>query len=328
MGEVLSQSEIDELFKALNTGELSVNEIQEANEQKGVKVYDFARPSKFSKEQLRTLEIIFESYARLISTYLSGHLRSLVSVEVMNAEAVTYSEFSNALINPVILAVADFKPLKGSIILELTPNMGYAIIDRVLGGSGVGIEKIREFTDIERVILEKIFVQFVQLLREPWQNVVELDPILEKIETNSQVVQIISPNEIIALVTLNIKIGNVAGMMNICIPHLVIESIMDKLNTKYWFTQKEQELGPSYEEYIEKMIERRKVPVKAVLGKTHITVREFLELKCTDIVKLDRDIDSDLDIYVGNILKFSGTPGEYKNKVAIKINEVIQREDE
>ncbi len=328
MGEVLSQSEIDELFKALNTGELSVNEIQEANEQKGVKVYDFARPSKFSKEQLRTLEIIFESYARLVSTYLSGHLRTLVSVEVMNAEAITYSEFSNALINPVILAVADFKPLKGSIILELTPNMGYAIIDRVLGGSGAGLEKVREFTDIERVILEKIFVQFVQLLREPWKNVVDLEPMLEKIETNSQVVQIISPNEIIALVTLNIKIGNVAGMMNICIPHLVIESIMDKLNTKYWFTQKEQELGPSYEEYIQRMIEKSKVPVRAVLGKTHITVREFLELKCTDIVKLDKDIDSDLDIYVGNILKFSGTPGEYKNKVAIKINEVIQREDE
>ena len=206
--------------------------------------------------------------------------------------------------------------------------MGYAIIDRVLGGSGVGLEKIREFTDIERVILEKIFVQFVQLLREPWKNVVDLEPMLEKIETNSQVVQIISPNEIIALVTLNIKIGNVAGMMNICIPHLVIESIMDKLNTKYWFTQKEQELGPSYEEYIQRMIEKSKVPVRAVLGKTHITVREFLELKCADIVKLDKDIDSDLDVYVGNILKFSGTPGEYKNKVAIKINEVIQREDE
>lgn len=328
MGEVLSQSEIDELFKALNTGELSVNEIQEANEQKGVKKYDFARPSKFSKEQLRTLEIIFESYARSISTYLSGHLRCMVNVEVMNSEAVTYSEFSNALINPVVLAVADFKPLKGSILMELTPNMGYAIIDRVLGGAGSGLDKVREFTDIERVILEKIFVQFVQLLREPWQNVVDLDPILEKIETNSQVVQIISPNEIIALVTLNIKIGNVAGMMNICIPHLVIESIMDKLNTKYWFAQKEQELGPSYEEYIQKMIQKSRIPVRAILGKTQITVREFLELKATDIVKLNKTIDSELDIYVGNILKFSGTPGEYKNKLAIKINEVKEREDE
>lgn len=328
MGEVLSQSEIDELFKALNTGEINVNDMQEANEQKGVKVYDFTRPSKFSKEQLRTLEIIFENYARLISTYLSGHLRTMVTVEVMNAEAVTYSEFSNALINPVILAVTDFRPLKGSILLELSPNVGYTIIDRVLGGSGIGLTNIREFTDIERVILEKIFVQFVQLLQEPWQNVVELDPVLEKIETNSQVVQIISPNEIIALVTLNIKIGNVAGMMNICIPHLVIESIMDKLNTKFWFAQKEQELGPSYEEYIQKMIQKSRVPVRAVLGKTHITVSEFLDLMRTDIIKLDKDIDSDLDIYVGNILKFTGTPGEYKNKVAIKINQVITREDE
>ncbi len=328
MGEVLSQSEIDDLFKALNTGELNVTEMQDAKDQKGVKVYDFARPSKFSKEQLRTLEIIFESYSRLISTYLSGHLRSRVSVEVMNSEAVTYSEFANALINPVILGVTDFRPLKGSILMELSPNMGYTIIDRVLGGSGQGLEKIREFTDIERVILEKLFVQFVQLLIEPWENVIELDPVLEKIETNSQVVQIISPNEIIALVTLNIKIGNVAGMMNICIPHLVIESIMDKLNTKYWFAQKEQELGPSYEEYIQKMIEKSRIPIKALLGKTHITVREFLELQRDDIVKLDKDIDSELDVYVGNILKFSGTPGEYKNKLAIKINHVIMREDE
>ncbi|MDF2594873.1 MAG: flagellar motor switch protein FliM [Clostridia bacterium] len=328
MGEVLSQSEIDDLFKALNTGELNVTEMQDAREQRGVKPYDFARPSKFSKEQLRTLEIIFESYSRLISTYLSGHLRSMVSVEVMNSEAVTYSEFANALINPVILGVVDFMPLKGSILMELSPNMGYTIIDRLLGGSGKGLEKIREFTDIERVILEKMFVQFTQLFVEPWENVIELDPMLEKIETNSQVVQIISPNEIIALVTLNIKIGDVAGMMNICIPHLVIESIMDRLNTKYWFAQKEQELGPSYEEYIQKMIEKSRIPITAILGKTHVTVKEFLELQRSDIITLDRDIDSELDVYVGSILKFSGIPGEYKNKLAIKINHVIKREDE
>jgi len=328
LGEVLSQSEIDDLFKALNTGELNVTEMQEAKDQKGAKVYDFTRPSKFSKEQLRTLEIIFESYSRLVANYLSGHLRSMVSVEVMNSEAVTYSEFTNALINPVILAVTDFRPLKGSILMELSANMGYAIIDRVLGGSGQGLEKIREFTDIEKVILEKLFVQFVQLLIQPWENVVELDPLLDRIETNSQVVQIISPNEIIALVTLNIKIGNVAGMMNICIPHLVIEPIMDKLNTKYWFAQKEQELGPSYEEYIQKMIEKSRIPITAILGKTHVTIKEFLELQRDDIIKLDKDINSTLDVYVGNILKFSGTPGEYKNKLAIQINHVIKREDE
>lgn len=328
MGEVLSQSEIDELFKALNTGELDVNEIQETNTHKVVKTYDFARPSKFSKEQIRTLEIIFENYARLVSTYLSGYLRTLVSVEVVNSEAITYSEFANALINPVILAIVDFSPLNGAIIMELSPNMGYAIIDRVLGGAGQPIEKIREFTEIEKVILEKLFVQLINLLEEPWENVITLTPLLEKIETNSQVVQILSPNEIVALITLNIKIGDVSGMMNISIPHLALESIMDKLNTRYWFSHNEQELGPSYQEYIEKMIEKTAVPVKAILGRTHITVKEFLELAKGDIIKLDKDIESDLDIYVGNLLKFSASPGEYKNKFSVRVNRIMSREDE
>jgi flagellar motor switch protein FliM len=328
MGEVLSQSEIDELFKALNTGELDVNEIQETNTHKVVKTYDFARPSKFSKEQIRTLEIIFENYARLVSTYLSGYLRTLVSVEVVNSEAITYSEFANALINPVILAIVDFSPLNGAIIMELSPNMGYAIIDRVLGGAGQPIEKIREFTEIEKVILEKLFVQLINLLEEPWENVITLTPLLEKIETNSQVVQILSPNEIVALITLNIKIGDVSGMMNISIPHLALESIMDKLNTRYWFSHNEQELGPSYQEYIEKMIEKTAIPVKAILGRTHITVKEFLELAKGDIIKLDKDIESDLDVYVGNLLKFSASPGEYKNKFSVRVNRIMSREDE
>lgn len=328
MGEILSQSEIDHLFKALNTGEIDVKDMEKTNGYKGTKNYDFTRPSKFSKEQLRTLEIIFENYARMVSTYLSGHLRTMVTAEVMNAEAVTYSEFCNALINPVILAVTDFKPLKGEVLLELSSNIGYTIIDRMLGGSGRALDKIREFTDIERVILEKILEQFVQLLVEPWQNVIDLKPILQEIETNSQIAQIISPHESIALITLNIKMGNVSGMMNICIPHLVIEPIMDKLNTRFWFSEREKEDSPSYEHTLQKMLGKASIPLRVVLGKTHITIREFLELAKMDIIKLDRDVDTDLDIYVGNILKFTGIPGESKNKLAVKINQVIQREDE
>lgn len=330
MGDVLSQSEIDALFKALSEGEMDIDNITEASDQKNVKDYDFKRPSKFSKEQLRTLEIIFESYARHISTYLSGNLRTAVTVEVMTSEAVTYAEFSNALQNPVILGIADFRPLKGSILLELSTNMGYTIIERILGGGGdgSGIIITRDFTDIERIILERIMVQCIDSLVEPWQNVIDIEPRLEKLETNSQVVQIISPNEIVALITLNIKIGSVAGMLNVCIPHLVLEPIMDKLNTKYWFSQQEQELDPAYGRYMEKMVERTKVPMRAVLGETRITVNEFLELSQGDVITLNRDVDSEIDIYIGNIFKFTGTPGQYKNKVAIKINQVIKEEDE
>ncbi|MGL4798671.1 MAG: flagellar motor switch protein FliM [Cellulosilyticaceae bacterium] len=328
MSEILSQSEIDDLFKALTTGELDVNTIKDEGAKKVIKAYDFTRPSKFSKEQLRTLEIISESYARLVATYLSGYLRNLVSVEVINAEAITYSEFTNALNNPIILAITDFAPLDGSVLLELSTNMGYAIIDRVLGGAGRGMNKLRDFTDIEHLILERLFAQFAELLIEPWENVIELSPVLEKIETNSQVAQIISPNEIVALVTFSLRIGNVEGMLNLCIPHIVIEPIMDKLNTKYWFSQNEKQKNPIYEKHLEQLVEKAHIPIRAELGKTHITISEFLQLQPMDIIKLDKDIEADVNVYVGNLLKFHGKPGVYKNKAAIQIKEVVVREDE
>lgn len=227
MGEVLSQNEIDSLLRALNDGELDVEEMKDVPE-KQVKNYDFARPSKFSKEHLRTLEIIFEHYGRLISTNLPVYLRKSVQVEVMNSEAVTYSEFSNALSNPVLLGVVDMEPLNGNIILEVASNLGYAIVDRMLGGLGQPLDRSRDFSEIELLIIERILTVCVELLSEPWQNVVEINPRLERIETNSQFAQIISPNEMIAIVTINMKIGEVEGLMNVCLPFMTLEPVMDK----------------------------------------------------------------------------------------------------
>jgi len=327
VGEVLSQSEIDELLKALNTGEIDVTEIQESKQEKHIKKYDFARPSKFAKEQLRTLEIIFDNYSRIISTYLSGYLRTPTQVDVINAEAVTYYEFSNSLSNPVILSIVDFSPLKGSIVIDLSPNLGYSIIDRILGGRGAMIDKIREFTEIERILLERIVTQLIALLKEPWENVVDLNPKLEKIETNSQFAQIISLNEMIALVTLNIKLGEVEGMMNICIPHLVLEPVLERLNTKYWFAVVEQEDKSAYRKFLEKRLEIAKIPIRAVLGKTHITVEEFIHLQVGDVIKLDSYINSDLEIYAGNLLKFYGKPGIHRKQNAVQITAVERREE-
>lgn len=328
MADVLSQSEIDELLNALSAGELDVDDIESDKREKQVKNYNFARPSKFAKEQLRTMEIIFDNYGRMVSTFLSGYLRTLTQIEVINAEAVTYSEFTNSLTNPVILSIIDFKPLNGSIILELSPNMGYVIIDRILGGKGKSLDKIREYTDIERILLERIIHQFVNILPEPWENVIELTPKLEKIETNSQVAQIISPNEIIALITFNVKIGDVEAMMNICIPHMVIEPIMDRLNTKYWFAQREKEAHTQYRHQLEKRLEYSKVPVRTILGKTQITVKEFVELQKGDIIKIDSYVQSDLQVLVGNLLKFYGKPGTHKQKNAVQITSVVREEDE
>ena len=169
MGEVLSQNEIDSLLKALSSGELDVDEIKDNNE-KQVKNYDFARPAKFSKEHLRTLEIIFEHYGRLLSTNLPVYLRKNVQVEVMNSEAVTYSEFSNALSNPVLLGIVNFSPLNGNIIIEIAENLGYTIVDRMLGGKGAPLDRPRDFSEIELLIIERIFNVVVNLLIEPWDS--------------------------------------------------------------------------------------------------------------------------------------------------------------
>lgn len=325
MADVLSQNEIDALLKQLSSGELDVDEINENSAVK-IKDYDFTRPAKFSKEHLRTLEIIFENFGRLISSNLPAYLRKNVQVDVMNSEAVTYSEFSNALSNPVLLGIVDFAPLKGNIIIELASNLGFTIIDRMLGGLGDPLDKPRDFSEIELSVLERIFTVFVDLLREPWKNVVEIHPRLERIETNCQFAQIISPSEMIAIVTINICIGNVEGLMNICLPFLTLEDIMDKLNTKYWFSTMKNKDEESYQEFIETAINKAQIPMKAVLGKSSVSVMDFINLQVGDIIKLDSHVNDELDVFVGNIVKFKALPGSGAENYAVKVTEIIREE--
>lgn len=327
MGEVLSQNEIDNLLKALNSGELDVEEIKNS-EEKQVKNYDFARPSKFSKEHLRTLEIIFEHFGRLLATNLPAYLRKSVNVEIVNSEVVIYSEFSNALSNPVLLGVVNMSPLSGNVIMEMASNLGFAIVDRLLGGAGNALDKEREFSEIELTILERIFSICVNLLQEPWENVVKTSPRLERIETNSQFAQIISPSETIAIITMNIKIGDVEGLMNICLPFATLEPVMDKLNTKYWFSNMQEKDAHTYEDTIETNIAKAKVPIKAVLGNSKISVQDFVNLQVGDIIRIDRKVDQELEVYVGNIKKFMALPGYFEDKYAVRVTEVIREESE
>jgi flagellar motor switch protein FliM len=325
MGDVLSQNEIDNLLKALSSGELDADEIKDSGE-KSIKNYDFARPSKFSKEHLRTLENIFEHYGRLLSTNLPAYLRKNVQVEVMNSEAVAYSEFSNALSNPVLLGIVDFSPLGGNILIELADNLGYAMVDRMLGGGGFPLERPRDFTEIELTIIERIFNVFTNLLREPWNNVVQLEPRLIRIETNSQFAQIIPPSEMTSILTMNIKIGNIEGMMNVCLPFSCLEDVMDKLNTKFWFSTMQTKDDKTYRDFIEVAIAKAKIPIRAVLGKSTISVNDFLGLQRGDIIKLNTKVEDELNIYVGNMNKFKALPGASSDSYAVRISSIIREE--
>jgi len=326
VGEVLSQSEIDNLLAAFSSGELDTDQLQET-EEKHVKNYDFSRPTKFSKEHLRTLEIIFEHYSRLISTNLPVYLRKNVQVVVASSETVTFNEFTNALSNPVILGIINFAPLNGTVIMDLATNLGYAMLDRMLGGAGVPLEKSREFSEIEMTIIEKLLVMFTQLLREPWKNVIDISPVLQRLETNPQFAQVIAPNDMIAIVTLNMKIGDVEGFMNVCLPFLTLEDVMDKLNTKYWFSTMQENHDENYEAYIESLIRKVDIPVRAVLGKSVISVNDFMNLQVGDCIRLGSRVDEDMNIYVGNIKKFTALPGAEKDSYAVRITSVIREEE-
>lgn len=326
MGDVLSQSEIDNLLAALSSGELDAEEMKESND-KVVKNYDFHRPAKFSKEHLRTLEIIFEHYSRLLATQLPVYLRKNVQVEVMNAEAQVFQEFTNALSNPVLLGIVEFSPLEGNIIIELADNIGYAIVDRMLGGNGSALEKSRDFSEIELVIIERIFSVMTNLLLEPWANVVALNPRLTRIETNSQFAQIIAPNEMASIVTMNMKIGNVEGMINVCLPYEVLEDVIDKLNTKYWYSTMKVSDSMAYKDLIEVAIAKARIPIRAVLGRSTISVNDFINIQKGDIIKLNSKVEDELDIYVGNIKKFKALPGSSSESYAVRVSSIVREEE-
>lgn len=326
MSDILSQGEIDALLKQLSDGELNVDDMP-AQDEKQVKDYDFSRPTKFSKEHLRTLEIIYEHYGRLLSTNLPVYLRKNVQITVASSETVTFSEFSNALSNPVILGIIDFEPLSGVVIMELAVNLGYAMLDRMLGGAGIPLEKNREFSEIEISIIQKIMVMMTQLMREPWKNVTDLNPFLNRVETNPQFAQVIAPNDMIAIITLNMKIGDTEGLVNVCLPFFTLEDVMDKLNTKYWYSSMQESHDEHYEENIETLLRRVDVPVKAVLGKSSITVGDFTNLQVGDCIRLDAKVNEEMDVYVGNIRKFTALPGANKDNYAVRVTSVIREEE-
>jgi len=326
MAEVLSQSEIDALLSALNTGEVDTFDMAPA--EKKIRDYDFTRPSKFSREHLKTLQIIYDNYSRALSSYFSGYLRMSAHVTVDSVEALTYKEFSGGLANPLVFTLINFSPLKGSIMAKMSARFAYAIIDRILGGDGNSLKEEREFTEIEIALIQKIVSKMAELMREPWANVYEIRPSLEKLETNVQFAEIIEPNEMIALITLNVQFGEISDMINICIPHMVIEPVIHKISTKQWFSVKREESVDNYRDKLADKLSKLVVPLRAILGTTMISVNEFIDLQVGDVIKLDTDTASPLKVIVGDIYKFDAKPGTSRKRNAILITNVVNNLNE
>lgn len=327
MSDILSQNEIDALLSALSSGEIKAEEIKKEADKK-IRNYDFKRPNRFSKEQLHTLSIIHENFARLLTTYLSAQLRTFVQINVFVVEQMTYTEFISSLPNPSLIGVMDFSPLKGAAIFEMNPSIAFSIIDRLLGGAGEFKEKLREPTEIENVIIKNIFHKITIIIKDAWKDITEINCSMEKLETNAQFIQLVSPNETVALVTFSAKVGKSEGMLNICIPHMVIEPIISKLSTKAWLSSTKKDISEEDQQFLSHNIHGVHTEIRAVLGKTQINVKEFANLKIGDVITLDKNIMQEVELYVKDKLKFAGVVGIKKNHLAVKITRSLSEEGE
>jgi flagellar motor switch protein FliM len=322
--DVLSQNEIDALLAALSSGEMDAEELKKEETQKRIRTYDFKRAVRFSKDHLRSLTRIHENFARYLTTYFSAQLRTFVQINVVQVEQLPYDEFIRSIPKMTILNIFEADPLEGRMVLEVHPNVAYAMLDRMLGGQGNAPTKISALTDIENSIMERIFNRALDSLAEAWKTVLDINPRLEGLETNPQFMQIVSPNETIALISLSTKIGDTTGMINLCIPHVVIEPIMHRLSVHHWFVAQKKNRAPEEIDILNSRVSKAKLPVIAELGTSTITIREFLSLQPGDVITLNTRTDDGLNIRVGEKLKFIGTPGTIRDRMAVQIDQIVE----
>jgi flagellar motor switch protein FliM len=325
VADILSQEEIDALLGALSSGEIQAEDIKDdsGDRTQRVKPYDFYRPSKFSKEQIRTIYMLHETFGRLWSSTLSGVLRNYVSISVSSVDQVTYQEFMQSIPNPTITATFAVSPLEGKALIEFSHTIGFPIIDRMLGGSGLSNIQARELTEIESQVLSNLIDEGMVFLKEAWSSMIDLNPELSDIESNPLFVQIVPPSDMILLITLEARIGNISGIMNLVYPYVLLEPILSLLSAQTLYAVGQRGATDETRERTTTILHKVDIPLVVELGTAQCTMRELIELEPGDLILLDTKTNQDLKIKVGKIDKFRCTPGLVGKQRAAQITEIL-----
>ncbi len=326
MQEVLSQQEIDSLLAALTSGDLKVDEIKRDQVQ-AVRPYDFRRPNKFSKEHLRTLEMLHQHFARLLSTFLSGYLHVSVNVEVASVGQMIFEEFTRSLPSPSILIVFGLKPLEGPAILEINEQVIYPMIDLLFGGHGTSAIGDREPTDIELTVIRRLGARILENLGTSWQDFYQVTPEIQGIETNPRMQQFYAPNEVVALITFAISLNEEErGLINLCLPYLLLEPLISQLSVRQQFVRRVGTPRPEDVRWLQSWLGLARVNLKVTLGESEITVKDMLSLEVGDVLILDRRYDQDLQLYVEDEFKFYVQAGRVGKNLAVQVTSLVEEE--
>ncbi|MGI6649852.1 MAG: flagellar motor switch protein FliM [Bacillota bacterium] len=324
MKDVLSQQEIDMLLSTLAEGDVGPTEIYQ--QQSEIKSYDFRRPNKFSKDQLRTLHMIHDNFARMLSNFLSAYVRANFQIKIASVDQITYEDFLVSIPTPTLITVFSMTPLKGKALLETSPAFFFPIIDLLFGGTGEVPKKLRELTDIEINVLKRVNLKILEQLAFSWVDIFKFEPEIESMDTNPQFNQIISPNEIVSVITFSTTVGKFTGLMNLCLPFLTLEDVISKLTARYWFSSPELSQTGAFNQELVHCLEAVTVPLMAVCGKAQITLSEFLELQVGDVVSLDTTVGDDLSLLVDEIPKYKVQPGVVGNRLAVQVTGIVKEE--
>lgn len=323
MAEILSQSEIDSLLSALSSGTLA-EDVTVAEPAKGVKVYDFKHPDRFSKDQTRSLQMLHEHFSRLFSTSLSTYLRTITEVKLVSVDQLSYDEFIRSIPNPTCVNLIEMNPLNGNALLEVSPSLTFAIIDRLMGGKGQTFRKNREITEIEQSIVLKIIERIFDCLEESWAGVIQLHLELKSTETNPQLfLQLFLPTEMVILMTMEVNIGESSGTFCICIPYVVLEPVANKLSSRSWFSGRKPSEDAKKDNTMELHLKRVDLPLTAFLGSTRLKLKEIMSLEVGDVVPLATRKEEEILIHLRGKPMYLGRPGTHRNHRAFKVTKVI-----
>lgn len=331
MADVLSQSQIDALLNSFSANGSEAFEEIEANDSNNVKNYDFRMPRKFTKEQLKSVEGIFETYARVVSSYLTGLLRLYCKVEVLQIEEQRYNEFNNALPDYVLLSTIDMgiedeDVMETSVIMQISNPVTYCMIDRLMGGDGQFTEINRDFTEIEVGLMTNVINKLTASLKQAWDPFIEIHPKLTNVETNARVLQSIAPDDVVILVMLELEIRKIKNTISICIPALNLESMMAKFSDRFAKNGKKFDANKDNErrEEILNGIKNSKLKIDAILSETQVDLYDILTLQPGDIIPLNMSISDNVTVKIGEHIWFDGKLGEKNDHKAIKIDNIYK----
>jgi flagellar motor switch protein FliM len=326
--EILSQEEIDALLSAIHRGEVSTSSRARAGTDRPAIRYNFRRPSRVSKDQLRTLQVLHDDFVKLFTSSLSAMLRTVVDLELEAVEQIAYAEYVMAIGAPACAFIFNMEPLNGGAVLELNPHLAFAMVDRLLGGAGVTSGPIREFTEIEQAVIERIGLRAMVDLQQSWQQVGAFVMRILNLESNPQFLQITSPNEVMLVGYFRLKVGEISGGMTIGYPYLLLEPLIPRLGTQRWLSTAKADRDPEARSHFARAVLQTPLDVRVVLGQARLRVRDLLSLAEGALLTLDTGPEIPVMVEVGQLAKFTGKPGVSHNHLAVEItghpNERIQ----